>query len=357
MLLTRRSARLACVLFFLTGIGLAGTAAAQDTVEISNAQELQGMNEDLDGDYRLADDIDASNLDFEPIGDFQNRFTGTFDGDGHTVSGLTVEPPEGRPPRDFVGLFGAVGRNGTVEDVGVEGARVVGFQDVGGIAGVNSGEIRRSYFDGEVLGDTAVGGLVGTNSGELAESYATVRIGATGNDGGGLVGSNTGNVTEAYAAATVALEDASLGGAVGFNGAYTDRVYWDTGVSGVPASERVTGLTTDEMTGEAARDSMEFNFNGTWRTTQGYPALVWQSEDAVVELPEGETGDGGTDDGNGDGSEDGGGGDDGGDTDGTEDSPEEREGEGEGEEGMPGFGGLVAVLALFFGSLLNRHRR
>lgn len=327
----------ACVLILLSTVVLAGTVTAQDTVELSNATELQDMNEDLDGDYVLTDDIDASSLDFEPIGDFRNQFTGSFDGEGHTVSGLTVEPSEGQRAQDFVGLFGAVGRNGTVEDVGVEDARVVGVQDVGGIAGVNRGEINGSYFDGEIFGDTAVGGLVGLNRGELRRSYATVRVEATGNDVGGIVGSNTGNATEAYAAAT-ASSRSSLEGAVGIGGVNTARVYWDTEVSGISASDGVTGLTTDEMTGDAARQNMEFDFNRTWRTTQGYPALVRQSEDAVVEVPESGTGDG---DGSGDGNDDTG---DDGSTGGT--GEENADDTSDDSEGMPGFGALVAFVAL-----------
>lgn len=319
-------------------------------MEISNATELQEVNEDLDGDYVLVDDIDASKVDFEPIGSFRDRFMGSFDGDGHTVSGLTVEPPEGQMPRDLVGLFGAVGRNGTVEDVGVKDARIVGAQDIGGIAGINNGEIKGTYFDGEISGDLAVGGLVGANNGELSESYATVRFEDTGDEVGGIAGSNMGNVTEAYAAAIVTSES-TLGGAVGA-GVVNTRVYWDTEVSGVSASDGATGLTTDEMTGDVAHQNMEFDFNETWRTTRGYPALVWQSEGAVVDVPEDETGDGGTD-GGGNSQQDDGAGNDGGDAAGPDGNDETDDASGEGE-GMPGFGGLVALIALVIGSEIRR---
>lgn len=334
----RRSAYVACVAVLVSAFVLAGTATAQDTVEISTARELGEINEDLGGDYVLADDIDASGVDFEPVGDFQNRFTGSLDGNGHTISGLTIEPSEGQRLQDYVGLFGAVGRNGTVEDVGVEDARILGYQDVGGIAGNNYGEISGSYFDGYVGGHTAVGGLVGLNGGEINESYATVTMEAAGNDIGGFVGSNLGNVTEAYAVANV-VDESAVEGAVGA-GDVTERVYWDTEASGIPASDGVVGLMTDEMTGDSARESMEFDFNETWKTTQGYPALAWQSDDAVVGVPEGETG------GDGDGS------DEGNESEGTD--GDETQDSSDGGEGMPGFGAVVAVVSLAVGLGLRR---
>ena len=336
----RRSAYVACVVVLVSAFVLAGTAAAQSTVEISTAQELGDINEDLDGDYVLTDDIDASDVDFEPIGDQNSRFTGRLDGNGHTISGLTIEPSEGQRRQDFVGLFGVVGEDGKVEDVGVEDSRVVGYQDVGGIAGVNYGEVSRSYFDGYVGGHTAVGGLVGLNRGELNGSYATAMVEATGNDVGGFVGSNLGNVTEAYAAVGVVSDEPSVEGAFGVGGVNAERVYWDTEVSGVPASDGVVGLTTDEMTGDSARESMEFDFNETWKTTQGYPALAWQSEDAVAEVPDGETGGGGE------------GSDEGDETEGTE--GDDTEDSSDGGEGMPGFGAVVAVVSLAVGLGLRR---
>jgi len=350
--LSRRFVRLTvCVLIVLSTV-FAGTVAAQDAVEISNAQELQDVRDDLGGNYVLTDDIDASGIEhFEPIGGFGEPFTGTFDGNGHTVSSLTVEPPEDQRLQDYAGLFGTVGRNGTVRELGIEDARVVGYQDVGGIAGTNTGEIRMSYFDGEVLGDTAVGGLVGLNSGELSRSYATVRIEATGNDVGGIVGSNSGNITEAYAAAAITAQGTGTGGAVGTGPGNTSHVYWDTEVSGITESERGTGLTTDEITGDAARENMAgFDFNGTWRATQNYPALSWQSEDVEVIVPSGDTDGDGTQDGRDGSSEDGTSND--GSMDGTDDT-----GGTDGGEGMPGFGVFAVFVALVGIGLFRKARR
>lgn len=347
-----RVTRFACVtLILLSTVALAGTgtAAAQDPVEISNAQELQNISDDLDGDYVLTDDIDASGFDFEAIGGRGSPFTGTLDGNGHTISGLTADGPdaEGARLQDLVGLFGVIGENGTVEGVGIEEAKVVGVQDVGGLAGINNGEISRSYVDARVGGFSAVGGLVGNNKGEISRSYSTGEVNATGNDVGGIVGSNKGNVTESYAGTilTVEPDSTATGGAVGIDAGRTTHVYWDTNVSGTAESHAGTGLTTGEMTGDRAKQSMEgFDFNGTWRTTEGYPVLAWQPEGTDNSPPEKKPNDGGG--GNGDGDDDGG----------TDDEPNEDGGNGNdgtdgtngagGGEGLPGFGALAALAAL-----------
>jgi len=109
-------------LLFLLAFSTTGVAA-QEATEISNVQELQNMEEDLDGDYVLVGDINASGVDFEPISKEDNvntskaltsdtdrfelgveageYFTGSFDGNGHTISNLQID----RPNESSVGLF------------------------------------------------------------------------------------------------------------------------------------------------------------------------------------------------------------------------------------------------------------
>jgi len=206
----------ACSCCSVVGVS-AGTSRRQG--EVSNAQELQEINEDLGGDYVLVDDIDASGIgNFEPIGSFDEPFTGSFDGNGHTVTGLTID----RDDEFDVGLFGAVGSGGTVENVGVEEADVFGEQWVGGIVGFNQGTVADSYATGEVFAEARVGTLVGGNEGTVTRSDATGEV--TGVEIiGGLVGRNAGTVSESYADVSVAgfdLEDSEvedLGGLVGVN--------------------------------------------------------------------------------------------------------------------------------------------
>ncbi len=101
--------------------------------KISTATQLMAM--DLDGHYILAADIDLSGVDFTPIGSYDAPFTGSFDGDGHTVSGLEIQSAE-----DYQGLFGV--NAGLIRNlILAEDCRVTGNSYVGGIAGENLGTI------------------------------------------------------------------------------------------------------------------------------------------------------------------------------------------------------------------------
>ncbi|MFP4452602.1 MAG: filamentous hemagglutinin N-terminal domain-containing protein, partial [Desulfobacterales bacterium] len=167
--------------------------------------DLQGMNGDRSGNYVLGADIDASatlgwNSDegFAPVGDGplggDNKFTGTFDGLGHTISDLIIE----RPGSDYQGLFGYT-EGATIRNVGLEGGSVTGDSYVGGLVGHNyyHSEVSNSYATGDVTGTEYIGGLVGFNEigSTVSNSYATGDVTGT-EDVGGLVGSN-------YTASTV----------------------------------------------------------------------------------------------------------------------------------------------------------
>jgi len=327
------------VLLLLAGAGgayLAFSDQESEPVEISNAEELREIRDDLDGHYVLVEDIDLSHIDnFEPIGNSQDPFTGTFDGSGHTISNLTID----RPDEDSVGLFRYVGRDGTVENVGltdvdVRGNTVVGSlvgsnmrghnvlgsvrgsyvtgsvsgdgrvgglvgfnsgiveasyamssvkgnQEVGGLVGLNGGYIEEAYVVSNVTGDEVVGGLAGSNGGFINESYSMGNL--TGNGVvGGLVGANGGVVKTSYTTSNV-IGDEKAGGLVGSHdsfGVRPESSYWDINSTGQEISAGGTGLTTDEMTGSAARENMDgFDFDETWGTMEDdYPRLAWQSE-------------------------------------------------------------------------------
>ncbi len=343
----------AVLLIFAASVGV---AAAQDegAVEVSSAEELRNISDDPDGDYVLTDDIDASDTDFEAIGDRRTPFTGTLDGNGHTVSGLTVESPSDQPVQDTVGLFGVIGDSGSVEEIGIKDARVVGYQDVGGLAGINNGKVAGSYVDADVGGFAAVGGLVGNNKGEITSSYSIGEVNATGNSVGGVVGTNTGNLTEAYAGTILTVEPDSTGtgGAVGAGFGNSANVYWDTNASGTTESGAGTGLTTEEMTGERARESMDgFDFDGAWRTTERYPVLGWQPEGAESTPPDPD------DETDGDGDEDSETEDGTDGTDGNGGTDEPAGSDTGGSEGTPGFGVLAAFAALVCGAVLHERVR
>ena len=130
------------------------------------------------------------------------KFTGTFDGLGHTISHLTINITSGT---SNVGLFGYTGIGAALfRDVGLVGGSVNGQYSVGALVGVNgSGSITNSWATGGVTGSNEVGGLVGYNGGTVSDSYATGPVSGTSGTFfvGGLVGYNAGGalITNSYA--------------------------------------------------------------------------------------------------------------------------------------------------------------
>jgi len=208
---------------------------------------LQAMIQDLDADYRLNNNIDASGTanwnsgsGFVPVGIDSTRFTGTFDGNAHTIDDLTID----RPLEDYVGLFG-VTEDASILDVGLMGGSVNGGNCVGNLVGWTNGTtITHSYATGNASGVGSVGGLVGWNdwSSTITDSYATGNV--SGNStAGGLVGGNSqaSSIINSYATGTVTGTD-SVGGLVGRNQEYStiDNSHATGTVSG--AGDYVGGL-------------------------------------------------------------------------------------------------------------------
>ena len=172
----------------------------------------------------LTADIDLTGKNWTPIGtSFSNKYTGTFDGGGHTIKGLTVTTYD-----QFVGLFGSIGYAGTVknvmmEDVQITSNRSSGF--AGGVAGYSDGTIENCSVSGSVSGTVYVGGVVGAQwEGSITgcSSSATVK-GMV--HVGGVVGQTNGGatLTACYATGNVTLEidprkNIAGGSLVGFNG-------------------------------------------------------------------------------------------------------------------------------------------
>jgi len=209
-------------------------ASAQTCTAINNVTDLQNMSQNLSGNYCLAQDIDASataqwnaGAGFVPIGTFEMNFTGTFDGLGHTISNLVVNPAT---QYDDVGLFGAVAHGAAIANVGLIGGSVSGsYSEVGALVGWNGGTVLRSYATTTVNGGSyseSVGGLVGYNVGTVSRSFATGTVtgGASFSAGlsqvysaaAGLVGFNLGTVTQSYATGAVS-GSYYVGGLVAYN--------------------------------------------------------------------------------------------------------------------------------------------
>ena len=211
-------------------------AAAKDpgyTIEgngsytVTSADGLMNVAELVNGgktdiNITLDKNIDLTGKDWTPIGtSFDNSYTGTFDGGGHTITGLTITTKD-----QFVGLFGYLNRAGTVKNVVMEGIQITSnhmFGNTGGVAGFSWGTIENCSVSGSVSGTKCVGGVVGAQWGGSitgCSSSATVK-GTV--DVGGVAGEKWGSMTACYATGNVTLEIASQknnfgGGVVGLNG-------------------------------------------------------------------------------------------------------------------------------------------
>ena len=170
----------------------------------------------------LDKNIDLTGKDWTPIGtSFDNSYTGTFDGGGHTITGLTVTTND-----QFVGLFGYLNRAGTVKNVVMEGIQITSnhmFGNTGGVAGFSWGTIENCSVSGSVSGTKCVGGVVGAQkAGSITGCSSSATVKGT-VDVGGVAGEKWGSMTACYATGNVTLEidspkNLSGGGLVGFNG-------------------------------------------------------------------------------------------------------------------------------------------
>ena len=170
----------------------------------------------------LDKNIDLTGKGWTPIGtSFDNSYKGTFDGGGHTITGLTVTTND-----QFVGLFGYLNRAGTVKNVVMEGIQITSnhmFGCTGGVVGYSWGTIENCSVSGSVSGTDCVGGVVGSQkAGSIigCSSSATVK---GKHYVGGVAGEKWGTMTACYATGNVTLEIASQknnfgGGVVGLNG-------------------------------------------------------------------------------------------------------------------------------------------
>ena len=170
----------------------------------------------------LDKNIDLTGKDWTPIGtSFDNSYTGTFDGGGHTITGLTITTKD-----QFVGLFGYLNRAGTVKNVVMEGIQITSnhmFGNTGGVAGFSWGTIENCSVSSSVSGTKCVGGVVGAQkAGSITGCSSSATVKGT-VDVGGVAGEKWGSMTACYATGNVTLEidspkNLSGSGLVGFNG-------------------------------------------------------------------------------------------------------------------------------------------
>ena len=277
------------------------------------AELVNGGKSDIN--ITLDTDIDLTGKDWTPIGtDYDNSYKGTFDGGGHTITGLTFTTND-----EFAGLFGWLNRAGTVKNVVMEGVQITSNQiyggSIGGVVGYSWGTIENCSVSGSVSGTVYVGGVVGAQIGgsitgcsSSATVKGTVDVGgvtgqtnssatltacyATGNviiemdpkkniAGGGLVGMNAGSsLLACYATGNVTSTGSStgymhIGGFLGNNYTTVTACYWknnhEQGIGYNTKSTKATEVTKVDgtsVTWENAVDAMNTalqNAGSKWR--------------------------------------------------------------------------------------------
>ena len=207
--------------------GLGYTIESNGSYTVYNADGLLNVAELVNGgktdiNITLDKNIDLTGKGWTPIGtSFDNSYTGTFDGGGHTITGLAVTTND-----QFVGLFGYLNRAGTVKNVVMEGVLITSnhmFGCTGGVVGYSWGTIENCSVSGSVSGTDCVGGVVGSQkAGSIIGCSSSATVKGT-HYVGGVAGEKWGSMTACYATGNVTLEIASQknnfgGGVVGLNG-------------------------------------------------------------------------------------------------------------------------------------------
>jgi len=287
------------------------------TYTVYNANGLMNIAALVNGgksdiNITLDTDIDLTGKDWTPIGtDYDNSYKGTFDGGGHTITGLTFTTND-----EYAGLFGWLNRAGTVKNVVMEGVQITSNQiyggSIGGVAGYSWGTIENCSVSGSVSGTVYVGGVVGaqidgsiTGCSSSATVKGTVDVGgvagqtnssatltacyATGNvtieinpakniAGGSLVGMNAGSsLLACYATGNVTSTGSStgkvhIGGFLGNNYTTVTACYWKNNhEQGIGYNRESTGATKVDgsvVTWQKAVDAMNTalqNAGSRWR--------------------------------------------------------------------------------------------
>ena len=290
------------------------TIESDGSYTVTSADGLMNVAELVNGgktdiNITLDKNIDLTGKGWTPIGtSFDNSYKGTFDGGGHTITGLTVTTND-----EFAGLFGWLNRAGTVKNVVMEGVQITSNQiyggSIGGVVGSGWGTIENCSVSGSVSGTVYVGGVVGVQIGgsitgcsSSATVKGTVDVGgvagqtnssatltacyATGNviieinpkkniAGGGLVGMNAGSsLLACYATGNVTSTGSStgyvhIGGLFGDSYTTVTACYWknnqERGYKTAPESTKVDGTYVTWQKAVDAMNTALQNAGSEWR--------------------------------------------------------------------------------------------
>ncbi len=340
----------------ITAVFQSKVLIGSEPYEITNWYQLDDVRNWLSASHILMEDLNEQSLGYSKligvpsrdnpcwdpiIGDELKAYAGNFNGNNKVISGLYIN----RENKNYIGLFGK--SIGTIKNLGIEIVNLTGNNNVGGLVGVNEGDIINcnvsgtiagnenvggltgkqigglisdSSATGEISGSRVLGGLVGDNQGTIFKSYAQADVTGENNYIGGLIGINLNTrVEDSYAIGPVTGEeyvggligyanDTSYikhtyssgdifgtlyrGGLIGFNGDSTQNnivsSYWDIegGYHGITGSAGGDGKTTSEMVQEET--FVGWDYTNTWNIEEGetYPYLKWQA-DNIPNIPTG----------------------------------------------------------------------
>lgn len=249
------------------------TEVSNGNYTVNNEKGLKNLaelvnNGAIDINITLTGDINLTG-EWTPIGNYEQKYTGTFDGNGKTITGLTIDQKE----TSFLGLIGYLGSGGKVQNLTLENVNLNGNWNVGGVVGYNNGTVTACTASGSINGKERVGGIVGCNY--LGTVTACYNTSSTVNGSyliGGVVGQNNkGIVTACYNASGSIYGEVTVGGVVGDN--YTGTVtacYWSNyagyGIgNGTGDATKVDGTTVTWQTAVDAMNAALQNAGSEWR--------------------------------------------------------------------------------------------
>ena len=304
-----------------------GYSYDNNTYTVYTADGLKAWAEAAQSDFSLncilAADITLPTVaegesNWTPIGTYDhyyNRYTGTFDGGGHTITGLTIN----QSGTDHVGLFGCIGGRGTVKNLTLENVNIIGHDNVGGVVGstdYDSSTVTGCTVSGTVSGNSNVGGVVGYNymgnvigctasgdvtgmgdrvGGVVGYNFTNGRVNACyhasgsvsgANFVGGVVGNTDHRLTACYnASGDVTSKGDFVGSVAGYNSSIITACYWSNydgngiGINdGTGTPTKVDGTTVTWQTAVDAMNAALQNINSEWRyeLTGALPTLKKQ---------------------------------------------------------------------------------
>lgn len=261
-----------------------------NTYEVYNAEGLKNIaslvNSGATGiNITLDTDLDLTDMEWTPIGNYEKQYTGTFDGNGKTITGLTFNQSE----TNNVGLIGYLGENGIVRDVKLDKVTIKANNNVGGIVGGNSsgGSIIGCSVSGDISGARQVGGVVGylgIGYNVVTACYHEGSISGSVSVGGVAGDSGYGSLTACYHVGNVSGSQ-YVGGVAGFN-SITGTVtacYWSgydgTGIgTGTAQATKVDDTTVTWQNAVDGMNSALQSAGSEWRyeLTGALPTLKKQ---------------------------------------------------------------------------------